>query len=242
MESLRQDFAQLWWLPTFTVSMIHVILSAWMRQQCTWIVLRIVLFTWREKNGVYYDRRCDVCSIYVGRICRDGLIVTFKVKPERKVEKQLPDTVPDGVVACVQRKAWMDDRTIRIWYAQVYEPHISNCQGQSGLLLDDFIWHKSEYLKDKMEGDNSQLHLIPLHYVGLLQPCNVGTNKSLKGQFKHAASVRWHNRHAKLTPAENWNDRNVLIFLHGLRLYEMNFLLILCGIHLPAVAMYLKME
>ncbi len=79
------------------------------------------------------------------------LFVIFKGKPEVTVEKQLPGTVPDGIVACVQRKAWMDDRTMRIWYDRVCKQHISNCQRQSGLLLDDFVCHKSQYLKDKMK-------------------------------------------------------------------------------------------
>ncbi len=66
------------------------------------------------------------------------LFVILKGKPGGTVENQLSDTVPDGIVACVQRRAWMDDRTMRIWYDRVYKPHISNCLGQSGLLLDDF--------------------------------------------------------------------------------------------------------
>ncbi len=79
------------------------------------------------------------------------LFVIFEGKPGGTVEKQLPDTVPDCIVACVQRKALMDDLTMRIWYDRVYKPHISNCQGQSGLLLDDFFCHKSQDLKNKME-------------------------------------------------------------------------------------------
>ena len=112
------------------------------------------------------------------------LFAIFKGKPGGSIEKKLPQIIPAGIVSCVQAKGWMDDRTMSIWYERVYKPHISTCDGESGLILDDFICHKSQVLKNKLEIDDFLLYLIPSHYTGLLQPCDVEINKSLKDRLK----------------------------------------------------------
>ncbi len=81
----------------------------------------------------------------------------------------------------------MGDKTKRIWYDEVYKPYIAAKDGGSGLLLDEFVWHKSQELKDKMETDDFILYIILPHYTGLLQPCDVGINKSLKDRLKKSA-------------------------------------------------------
>ena len=40
--------------------------------------------------------------------------VIFKGVPGGRVDKSLPDTILGGVIGCVQRKAWMDNRTMSI--------------------------------------------------------------------------------------------------------------------------------
>ncbi len=65
-----------------------------------------------------------------------------------------------------------------------------------------FVCHKSQDLKNKLESDDSQLYMIPPHYTGLFQPCDVGINKSLEDRLKHAASVWRCHRHTELTPGE----------------------------------------
>ncbi len=108
------------------------------------------------------------------------LFTIFKATPGGSVEKQLPHILPDIIVGCVQAKGRMDDRTKFVWYERVYKPYISSCQRESGLLLDDFVCHKSQELKDKLNTDDSVLYLIPPHYTGLLQPCDIGINKSFR--------------------------------------------------------------
>ena len=114
-------------------------------------------------------------------IAMDGtklpLFVIFKGMPGGSVEKSLPSILPDGVIGCVQKKGWMDNRTMAIWYSNVYKPHIADCTGQSALLLDDFVCHKSADISNALSEDNSMLLLIPPHYTGLLQPCDVGLTK-----------------------------------------------------------------
>ncbi len=74
----------------------------------------------------------------------------------------------------------MDYRTMPISYDQVCNPYISVGDRKSGVFLDDFVCHKSEELKDKMKTDDSIVYMITTHYTDLLQPCDVGINKSLK--------------------------------------------------------------
>ena len=112
------------------------------------------------------------------------LFVIFKGKQGGTVEKQLPSILPDGVFGCVQKKAWMDNNTMSIWYNKIYKPHIANYGGHSGLLLDDFKCHKGDELRSAMHDDNAMCFMIPAHYTGVLQPCDVGINKSLKDRLK----------------------------------------------------------
>ena len=81
---------------------------------------------------------------------------------------------------CVQAKAWMDDRTMEVWYNETYKPYISGNTGNSGLLLVDFICHESDTQKQKMKADNTMLHMIPPHYKVLLQPIDVGIKSPSK--------------------------------------------------------------
>ena len=130
------------------------------------------------------------------------LFVIFKGTPGGSVEKQLPTILPEGIFGCVQKKGWMDNRTMRIWYDKFYKPYIGTVTSTSGLLLDDFVCHKSGELTQRLNSDNSLLYMIPPHYTGLLQPCDVGINKSLKDQMKKAASTWRRNRHRVLAPGD----------------------------------------
>ncbi len=68
------------------------------------------------------------------------LFFMFKGKPGGSVEKQLPYTIPQDIIGGLQAKGWMDDRTMSIWYERVNKPYISTCNGESELILDDFIY------------------------------------------------------------------------------------------------------
>ena len=116
------------------------------------------------------------------------LFVILKGKPGGSVDKRLPQILPDSVFGCVQPKALMDNRTMRICYDSVFKPYITQHNGEAGLLLDDFICHKSDALKNALKDDDTHLYMIPPHYTGLLQPCDVGINKSLKDRLQKAAS------------------------------------------------------
>ena len=108
------------------------------------------------------------------------LFVIFKGKPGGKIEKSLDVILPDGIVGCVQRKGWMENVTMDIWYNKVYRPYIAGFDGESGLLLDDFKVHKNSEILELMKEDKTNRYIILPHYTGLLQPCDVGINNPLK--------------------------------------------------------------
>ena len=116
------------------------------------------------------------------------LFATFKDVPGGSIDRQLPSILSAGVVVCVRAKAWMDDRTMEIWYNEMYKPYIAGYTGNSGLMLHDFICHKSDTLKLKIDAKNTRLYMIPTHYTSLFQPCDVGINKFLKDRLKKSAS------------------------------------------------------
>ena len=128
--------------------------------------------------------------------------VIFKGKKGATGEKQLPSILPDGVFGCVQKKAWTDNNTMSIWYNKVYKPHIANYDGHSGLLLDDFKCHKGDELRSAMHDDNAMRFMISPHYTGVLQPCDVGINKSLKDRLKKAASDWRRKKHDECLPGQ----------------------------------------
>ncbi len=57
-------------------------------------------------------------------------------------------------------------------------------------------------MKDKLQADDSLLYLIPSHYTGLWQPCDVGINKSLKKRLKKCASKWRRNKRSTLNSGE----------------------------------------
>ena len=130
------------------------------------------------------------------------LFVIFKGVPGGRVEKQLTAELPEGVVGCVQRKGWMDNRTMNIWYESVFKPYVSGCTERSGLLLDDFKCHRSAELQTKMDEANADRYMIPPHYTGLLQPCDVGINKPLKDRLKEKVSDWRREKHKNLRPGQ----------------------------------------
>ena len=96
----------------------------------------------------------------------------------------------------------MDDRTIEIYCNKIYKPYFAGYTSNGGLLLDDFICHKSDTLKHKMDADNTILDMIPPHYTDLMQPCGVRINKSLKDPLKKSVSSWRRMKNTGLTSGE----------------------------------------
>ena len=73
----------------------------------------------------------------------------------------------------------MDSNTKEIWYTEVYRSYIANWDGESGLLLDDFKVQRNSKILEVTDLDNANRYFITPNYTALLQPCDVGLNKSL---------------------------------------------------------------
>ena len=90
------------------------------------------------------------------------------------------------------------------WYSSVIKPNIAGYNVNTGLSLDDFKCNHSENFTSLLEESNVRSYKIPPHYTALLQPCDVGINKSLKDRLKNCAS--------------NWGRENML-YLHLVIIY-----------------------
>ena len=92
-------------------------------------------------------------------IAMDGtklpLFIIFKGKPNGHIDNALKDILPAGVFGCVQKKAWMEDRAMHIWYDKIWKPYVENCNMKSVLLLDDFKCHKQPALDARLKEINT---------------------------------------------------------------------------------------
>ncbi len=61
------------------------------------------------------SRRLTLCV----SVALDGtklpLFVIFKGKSGGSIDRSLADIWPEGIFGCVQKKGWMDDRSMSIW-------------------------------------------------------------------------------------------------------------------------------
>ena len=118
------------------------------------------------------------------------LFVVFKATPSGNIERSLPRITPDGIVSAVQDKGWMDTAMVEVWHEKVWKLYIAGYDGESGLLLDDYICHKDDELYQKMKSDKKHRWLVPPYFTSNVQPCNVGINKPLKNRLKIQAT-KW---------------------------------------------------
>ncbi len=113
------------------------------------------------------------------------LFVIFKSTPHGFIEKRFPDLLPGRAFMDVYSvMQWCDERSMGLWYENVWKKHIEDYSGESGLILDDYSVHKMDSLLARMTADNTLRFLIPGNYTSVLQPCDVGVNKTLKDRLK----------------------------------------------------------
>ena len=78
------------------------------------------------------------------------------------MDKLLPQILPDGLFVCVQPNPTMDNPTTRTWYDSVSKLYITRHDGEAGLLMHDFIYYKSDALKNVLRDDDAHLYMIHL--------------------------------------------------------------------------------
>ena len=89
----------------------------------------------------------------------------------------------------------MDADMMRSWVEKVWKPYVSECNGKSMLLWDDYTYHKTAELEDSLKQVNIMRVMIPPHYTSVIQPCDVGINKPLKDRLKHRVGQWMREKH-----------------------------------------------
>ena len=112
----------------------------------------------------------------------------FKGIPGESVDHKLTLLLPARIVGSIQTNAWMDDRSVDIWDNKMYKTFIAGYTGNYGLLLDEFICHKSDKLKRIMDDANkmSDMILLPIRiqYLILSHRIFVRTQRSFKNYLR----------------------------------------------------------
>lgn len=73
---------------------------------------------------------------------------------------------------------------VSIRYKNVRKLYVTQCIGQSILLLDDYAFQKTIELADYLNEVNTVKIMIPLDYTSVVQLCDLGINKPLKDRLK----------------------------------------------------------
>ena len=122
-------------------------------------------------------------TLYV-TIAMDGtklpLFLIFKGAPGGHIERLLDQILPNGMHGCAQKKAWMDERGMHLWFEKIWQPYVQHNDGKSFLLLDDFKCHKQAPFDAKLNEVNTDRRKIPPGWTPVLQPCDKGINMPLK--------------------------------------------------------------
>ena len=155
-------------------------------------------------------------------IAMDGtklpLFIICKGQPGR-IDSDLHILLPPGMHGCVQKKAWMDDRAMRIWFEKFWKPYVANFNQKSFLLLDDLKCHKQPAVEENLISVNTKLSLVPPGYTALLQPCDVGINKPLKDRLRKCAH-EWRkgifSTHTPGTPLPAPERSDIATWLHNI--------------------------
>ena len=116
------------------------------------------------------------------------LLVISQGTPGDRIEQLLPEFILECLISCIQRKGWMNFRTMEIWYDYHHKSCIARHDGDSELIFDDFKCHRSSEFMEEMLADNAHRYMITLYYIEILHPCDVGINKPLKDGLKKQLS------------------------------------------------------
>ena len=96
----------------------------------------------------------------------------------------------------------MDASVMKLWYKKLWKPYVCDVEGESALLLDDYVCHKGESLNTSLQESKTMRIMIIPNFTSVVQPCDVGINKPLKDRLKKIANSWRQAQHAKLTPGD----------------------------------------
>lgn len=108
-----------------------------------------------------------------------------------KGKRRLKLKAPEGVLVCVQEKAWMDEELMEQYLEHIWQPYVEKTAEELGLsdhsallTLDSFKVHTTEKIEKKMDDQGTTHCVIPGGYTSKLQPLDVSVNKPFKQIMK----------------------------------------------------------
>lgn len=107
-------------------------------------------------------------------------------KPKGTIARRELPILPSELVYRCQEKAWFDEQVMMDWVQEILAPYVANVPRGIVpiILLDDFTVHKSGRVVDAIQQLGIEVEFIPPGCTGMVQPVDVGYNKSLKAKVR----------------------------------------------------------
>ena len=123
--------------------------------------------------------------------------------------RELP-TLPDDLHYACQDKAWFDEATMLVWVRDVLGPYVAGAPRMIVpiLFLDSFKVHMKASVVNAIQALGVEVIFIPPGCTSIVQPVDVGYNKSFKSKMREQYS-NWHLRQDPDQPTPNATRRQV---------------------------------
>ena len=150
------------------------------RNSCTnWCEIPCYL---QHRYGEAAHHSCTDCGSYGSML---PPMVIFKGKRRLKL------TTPEGVLNCVQTKAWMDEDLMKKYLENIWKPYVEETAERlclpdlnALLTLDSFKAHTTDNIAKMMKEQDTTHCIIPGGCTSKLQPLDVSINKPFKQILK----------------------------------------------------------
>ena len=113
-------------------------------------------------------------------------MVVFKGSPTGTIARREIPTLPAGLLYQVNAKAWFNEQVMLDWVKLVLAPYVATApKGIVPILfLDMFKVHMMQSVVQAIQALGVQVEFIPAGCTGLVQPVDVGFNKSFKAKMR----------------------------------------------------------
>jgi hypothetical protein len=131
-------------------------------------------------------------AVLMRQNCHLFLIFKRKTLPKEKL--------PAGVYVHAHPTGWMDKEGMKLWIEKVWSRHPGGLLKKPALLVwDQFRYHRTEAIKNKLSELKPKLAVIP-GLTSQLQPLEVSINKTFKGFMKEKWNSWTQSSDFKETP------------------------------------------
>ena len=107
-------------------------------------------------------------------------------KPKGTIARRELPSLPKELTYRCQEKAWFDEQVMVDWVDEILTPYVANVPRGIVpiILLDDFTVHKTGRVVGMIQRLGVEVEFIPPGCTGMVQPVDVGYNKSLKANVR----------------------------------------------------------